>query len=209
MKTAFVVGAGDFCELGLQKRRGDILVAADGGADALKACRLSPDMVIGDADSQTSYFKGVRRLRFPKHKDDTDMALALRLLKAKGFRRFRLYGATGDPDHTLGNYQLLCSLAREGMDAAIIAPNYEAYAVSKGVLSFQDLPKGLRVSVFCWGERAEGVLIRGLEYSLENAVFDAFTPLGVSNSSLGKNFQIGVREGCLLILIDRLSPEPR
>lgn len=207
--TAYIIGAGDFTARGFLPGPGDILIAADGGYDTLHRLGIRPHVVLGDMDSITSLPRGIARLRFPVKKDLTDMALALRFASARGYRSFKLYGATGGRmDHTLANLQTLASLAREGQRGLIIAPDFAAYALSGGRLRFPPLREGTQVSVFCQGGEALGVSIRGLQYALCNARLDSFTPLGVSNSAAGRPFEISVRQGVLLILIGVSPHQP-
>ena len=57
------------------------------------------------------------------------------------------------------------------------------------------------VSVFCQGDRAEGVTLTGLAYPLSDAVLTGDVPLGVSNRRLdGLPATVSVRRGALLIL---------
>lgn len=200
--TAYIVGAGDFTMRGLLPGRGDALIAADGGFDSLREFGIRPHLVLGDMDSITALPKGVARLRFPPKKDLTDMALALRYAKARGYRRFKLYGATGGRlDHSLANLQTLAGLAREGLHGVIIAPKTTIFAVSDGSLRFPPIRAGTVVSVFCQGGEALGVRLEGLKYPLTDAALDPFTPLGVSNEATGRPFRVSVRQGVLLVAI--------
>ena len=66
------------------------------------------------------------------------------------------------------------------------------------------LPAGYTgtVSVFCQGDRAEGVSLKGLHYELEDHVLTCDFPLGVSNSFTGQESLFSVRKGTLLILYE-------
>lgn len=200
--TAYIVGAGDFTPRGLLPQKGDILIAADGGYDSLRRLGIRPQVVLGDMDSITRLPRGIARLRFPPKKDLTDMALALAFAVGRGYRRFKLFGATGGRlDHSLANLQTLAGLARKGLEGVIIAPRLTAYAVADGKLRFPPVRAGTVVSVFCQGGEALDVTLRGLKFPLENARLDAFTPLGVSNETTGDPFSVSVRQGALLVLI--------
>ena len=59
------------------------------------------------------------------------------------------------------------------------------------------------LSVFAYSKKAEGVTLRGLKYELEDAqLTDAF-PLGVSNEFVGKESVVCVRDGSLLLVVDK------
>lgn len=67
-------------------------------------------------------------------------------------------------------------------------------------LTLPDRPGGTLVSVFCHGDRAEGVTLTGLAYPLSDAALAGDFPLGVSNSRLeGRPATVSVRRGTLLI----------
>ena len=51
-----------------------------------------------------------------------------------------------------------------------------------------------------WGEKAEGVTLRGLKYELTDAVVTNSFPIGVSNEFIGKEAAVTVRNGTLLSL---------
>ena len=68
------------------------------------------------------------------------------------------------------------------------------------VLALPPRPGGTLVSVFCHGDRAEGVTLTGLAYPLSDAVLTGDFPLGVSNRRLdGQPATVAVRRGTLLI----------
>ena len=79
--------------------------------------------------------------------------------------------------------------------APCAAPNAPA-----AVLTLPPRPGGTLVSVFCHGDRAEGVTLTGLAYPLSDAVLTGDVPLGVSNRRLdGLPATVAVRRGTLLI----------
>lgn len=200
--TAYITGAGDFCKSGFHSKAGDLVIAADGGHEALFKTGVRPHLVLGDMDSISSHPTGVALLRFPREKDETDIALGLRLARGRGYRRFKLYGALGGRmDHSLANLQLLAGLARAGLTGRIIAPGLVVYSIHNGALALPAIGKGGLVSVFAFGGAAEGVSLQGLKYPLVNAHLDAFEPLGISNEALGLPIKISVQAGTLLAFV--------
>lgn len=200
--TVYIVGAGEFTPKGFHPQKADLVLAADGGYEALRRHRVRPGLVLGDMDSIPRLPEGIGRLRFPVMKDDTDLALGIRLALGRGYSRFKLYGALGGRlDHSLANLQLLAGLAKQGCRGAIIASGLVVRAVSGGTLRLPPMKKGLRVSVFAWGEPARGVSLQGLKYPLMDASLDAFTPLGVSNEANGQAAEISVKSGVLLVFL--------
>ena len=197
----YVVGAGEFCPRGLTPGPGDLVIAADGGFAALEGLGLSPDLVVGDFDSLGHRPDHPHVVALPVEKDDTDMHSAIRLGWERGYRAFRLYGGTGGRiDHTLANIQSLAWLASQGGRGWLVGPDWTATVLSDGgALTLEAGRQGM-VSVFCLGDRAEGVDIQGLKYGLTDGVLTADYPLGVSNSFLGGESRVSVRRGKLLVL---------
>ena len=196
-----VVGAGEFCPRGLTPGPGDLVIAADGGFAALEGLGLSPDLVVGDFDSLGHRPDHPHVVALPVEKDDTDMHSAIRRGWERGYRAFRLYGGTGGRiDHTLANIQSLAWLASQRGRGWLVGPDWTATVLSDGgALTLEAGRQGM-VSVFCLGDRAEGVDIQGLKYGLTDGVLTADYPLGVSNSFLGGESRVSVRRGKLLVL---------
>ena len=55
------------------------------------------------------------------------------------------------------------------------------------------------LSVFCLGDRAEGVEETGVQYPLRDAVLTPDFPLGVSNHILEPEARVSVRKGALAV----------
>ncbi len=197
----YVVGAGEFCPRGLTPGPGDLVIAADGGFAALEGLGRSPDLVVGDFDSLGHRPDHPQVVALPVEKDDTDMHSAIRLGWERGYRAFRLYGGTGGRiDHTLANIQSLAWLASQGGRGWLVGPDWTATVLSDGGALTLEAGRQGTVSVFCLGDRAEGVDIQGLKYGLTDGVLTADYPLGVSNSFLGGESRVSVRRGKLLVL---------
>ena len=223
MPTCYSVGAGDFTPRGFAPVPGDLVLAADGGYRALYSLGYTPDLLLGDFDSlgDLPLPPDLPVLRFPARKDDTDTGLALRHGLDRGFRDFALYGcAGGRVDHLLANLQSMARISRLGATIRLAAPEYDAWALTgpapdalaphasashapdgpAATLTLPDRPGGTLVSVFCHGDRAEGVTLTGLAYPLSDAALAGDFPLGVSNRRLqGQPATVSVRRGTLLI----------
>ena len=202
MGTCYIVGAGDFVPLGFAPGADDWLIAADGGVDALAAVGVKPELLVGDCDSLAVLPEDVPLLRYPVEKDDTDMGLALEEGFARGFRTFAIYGGGGGrEDHLLANLQSMCRLSRMGACVRMVCRAYTAYAVTDGTLELPERTAGTLASVFCNGDRAEGVTLAGLHYPLNRATLTCDRPLGVSNHYVGGRASVTVERGTLLALV--------
>ena len=93
--------------------------------------------------------------------------------------------------------------ASDASASHISAPDASAPHAPDGpaaTLTLPDRPGGTLVSVFCHGDRAEGVTLTGLSYPLDGADLTGDFPLGVSNRRLeGQPATVSVRRGTLLI----------
>lgn len=200
MKTCYVIGAGDCSKLEINKRHGDVVIAADGGLKYLKNVDIKPDIIIGDFDSLDFLPDGENVIRLKPEKDVTDMYAAVEEGLKLGCDSVCLYGATGGRiDHTLANIQLIASLAEKNISACIRDGNTVITALHNGTLKFDSSHKGY-ISVFSHTDECTGVFLRGLKYSLENAALSNKYPLGVSNEFLSTDSKIIVENGTLIIV---------
>ena len=208
MGICYIVGAGEFTARGLCPEAGDFVIAADGGLRALEGLGIKPDLLIGDLDSLGDHPlpDGVPLEKHPVEKDDTDTGIALAQGYAMGYREFVLCGCAGGRiDHLIANFQSMCRYSKMGASVRLIAPEYDAYALSNGSMILPHRPAGTTVSIFCHGDRAEGVSIRGLYYPLDGYTLTSDHPLGVSNQHTQEEAEISVQNGTLL-MIQYLQP---
>ena len=200
MLTCYLVGASPEAEDAPQVCPGDFVIAADGGCAHLQRWGIVPDFVIGDMDSLAGELPGsVPFARFPSEKNETDMELALQEGLRRGFRRFALLGASGGrPDHTMANVQLLVQAARQGASAVLHMGSWRCTAIcAPGCTSTLKLKGNGTVSVFAYGEQANGVTITGMTYPLANETLEGAVPRGTSNELDGEG-TISLAEGTLL-----------
>lgn len=207
VKNCVIFCAGGFDRLAEPVQREDFVIAADGGLTHTQALGLTPDVILGDFDS-LGYIP-VNGQLFPVEKDDTDSMLAVRLGLEKGCDRFVLYGALDGPrpDHTVANLQALCFLAKNGACGHLVGLTHRVSVVRNGTLTFPTVRKST-VSIFCMGDDAHGVTLRGLYYPLENGCLTANHPLGVSNHFTGEPASVTVADGTLIVFYDAAVPLP-
>lgn len=209
--TCFIIGAGDMTVTGIDRKEGDMCIAADGGYLYCKILGIEPDLVIGDMDSLDGDVRGeIDRLRrevpekvrvLPAEKDDTDMLAAIKEGFAAGYRKFCLYGALGGRvEHTIANIQCLGYIKNHGAKGYLMDGNLMMTVIRDETVRFQESMEGY-LSLFCLGERAEGVTIRGMKYLLDGAVLTNDFPIGISNEFTGEQGSVTVEKGMLLIVI--------
>lgn len=198
--ACYIFGAGEMTALHRGPQPGDYVIAADGGWNACGDAGIVPDLLLGDFDSLADLPSGVTVERHPVEKDDTDMMLAIKRGLALGHREFYLYGGMGGrrTDHTIANLQALLYLANRGAQGWLYGQGEVYTAVCNSSTVYPARERGI-LSVFCLGAAARGVTIRGAQYEVTDAVLTADFPLGVSNHFAGKEVEISVCDGSLLI----------
>ncbi|MBQ7377343.1 MAG: thiamine diphosphokinase [Clostridia bacterium] len=201
MGICYIIGASECDEIAPRPITGDFLIAADRGVLTAERLGITPDLLLGDFDSLGYLPSGENIKTYPVEKDDTDIGLAIRAGRARGYRDFYIYGALGGarPDHAFANYQLLAALAREGCRAVLFGRGQSVTARTHGVLSLSG-SAGALFSVFAVSGDAT-VSIRGAKYPLERGVLSPEYPLGISNA-LDARTEIEVHTGCALIFFE-------
>lgn len=200
MKTCHIVAAGDFCAAAFRPAPGDYIIAADAGYRYLQRLGVVPDMVIGDFDSLGAAPRHPNVRVCPVRKDDTDTLIAVRTALAEGMGRILIHGGVGGPrpDHTLANLQTLVYADLRGAEAYLMGDGFTLTALTAGELCFRGCTGGF--SIFCHGDRAEGVTETGSKYTLDNACLTGDFPLGVSNAFAGEEeTRVAVRRGTLVV----------
>ena len=182
-------------------RKGDYLIAADRGYDALRRAGIAPDLIMGDFDSLGYTPEGENVLPHSPIKDDTDLLLAIRWAMERGWRRFVIYGALGGKrlDQTVASFQTLRFLADHGAKGRLVGDGWNVALLQNAALRFPSTASGW-LSLFVSGEEARGVTLRGLKYELTDAALTCGMPLGVSNEFLGCEARIAVADGALFVL---------
>lgn len=201
MKRCFIFAAGTFYGLRETPAPGDLVIAADAGYLACRKAEVTPDLLLGDFDSmdQPADFANVRRV--PVEKDDTDTMLAIKTALEEGCGEVYLYGGTGGKrlDHTLANLQSLLYLRRRGARGYLYDDDFLWTVIENEELAVPGTVEWGLLSVFCLGDRAEGVDEIGLQYPLENGTLTAEFPLGVSNHIVESSATVRVRSGVLAV----------
>ncbi len=199
-KTCWIVGAGEFFEPAFAPLSGDYIIAADGGYAVLQKLNARADMVLGDFDSLGHQPQHENLKIYPSIKDDTDMTLAAKEGLSKGFRRFILLGGTGGRlAHTVANLQTLMYLSKRDAQAFLCGSSETATSLTDGEIIFSPEYRGY-LSLFCLGEKAEGVTLRGLKYELTDGELESSIALGISNEFTGSPATVRVQSGTIILL---------
>lgn len=202
-RKCIIFGAGEPVKIPLEILEDSYVIAADGGFESLKKQGITPNIIIGDFDSLENIPSGIAVIRHSAEKDDTDMELAAQYAIESGFDEIFIFGALGGrTDHTIANIQLLTALSKQGIKSTIIGEDEFFFAVTNGTLDING-SLGSLVSVFCMGDRAIGVSLAGMKYPLTDAVLTCDKPLGVSNKLIFNMGTVTVKNGTLLVIVNK------
>jgi len=211
---ALVVLNGDLPDapwLAAQAGAVDLVVAADGAADALFAAGCRPGLVVGDLDSLPPATvalleeAGVPIERHPREKDATDGELALRAAVARGATVIRVAGALGGSraDQSIASLLLLALPGLEAVDVALVTPT-DTVRVLRGPVTHRLTGRpGDLVSLLPLSARVSGVTTAGLRYVLDDATLEQGPTLGVSNELVASEATIEIGTGALIVTTHR------
>lgn len=201
MKRCFIFAAGTFYGMRELPVSGDLILAADAGYENCKAAGVQPNQLLGDFDSmdQPQDFENV--FRAPVEKDDTDTMLAVRTGLAQGCTEFHIYGGTGGKrsDHTIANLQTLLFLREHGAHGYLYDNDFVWTVLQNESITIPKTVEWGLLSVFCMGDRAEGITLSGVQYSLTDGELTPGFPIGVSNHILDTQASVTVKKGTILV----------
>ena len=130
-----------------------------------------PDYVIGDGDSVDRKIIEKKGLVFIQSDDQetNDLTKAVLSARERGWDNFLILGATGErEDHSIGNIFLLGKFLAMGIHATMMGVKGDFIAV-QGTF---DENVGRRRSVSIFALDREPITAKGLEYPVENRVFE-------------------------------------
>jgi thiamine pyrophosphokinase len=188
----------------------DFIIAADGGAYHCNSLGIIPDVIIGDFDSLDpeilSDFKRTRTelIKFPTHKDETDLELALQLAIDRGLEEVYIIAALGDRwDMSIANVMLLSKPRLSRLCIHILDGSQELFILRGGDHVEIRSKAGAPLSLIPLAGDACGITTHGLEYSLTDETLYLGSSRGVSNVFSQDSANIKINEGLLLCLYDR------
>jgi thiamine pyrophosphokinase len=184
----------------------DLVVAVDGGADALARVGVVPALVVGDLDSisprvlEDLRARRVEVLALPRAKDETDTEAALRALIGRGATEVTVYGALGGPrlDHLLGNLLVLTAPWLATVRVKLVEGHHEAF-LAKGDGCVSGSP-GDTVSLLPLTPVVEDVQTTGLLYPLHGEPLLQAQTRGLSNEMTGVEARVTHGAGVLLLI---------
>jgi thiamine pyrophosphokinase len=196
----------DPARLAHRLRADDDLIAADGGAQHLRALNRLPRVVVGDLDSLTPALRaeltaqGVTLEQHPPAKNETDLELAILRAIRDGADEILLVGALGGRlDQSLANVLLMAQRPwpaklqlLEGDQLAMVVRGGETVTLAAG--------PGSLVSLLPLSAAVTGITYTGMLYPLENATLTLGSTRGVSNEVAQAPATVRIDDGLALLI---------
>jgi thiamine pyrophosphokinase len=183
----------------------DLLIAVDGGGNALAAAGIVPQLVVGDLDSLADAARrqfaaaGAEICEYPAAKDETDLELALLIAAERAASRIDILGALGGRwDQSLSNVALLALPELVGIPVCLRDLRQMAWLVRDASLICGKI--GDTVSLLPFGGPAHGITTQGLRWELQEASLPFERSRGVSNVLEAAEARLSLRDGMLLII---------
>lgn len=207
MNRFIIVGNGEIDNLEILRRtikKGDLIIAADGGADYVNKLFLRPDYIIGDLDSIKTLppkSKSIQILKFPTEKDKTDTEIAIEFALKNNASEILLFGMTSLSriDHSVNNIFLLESLAERGVKNILFTNGGARLSAVKRDTELYKKDGNL-VSLIPLTEKVENITTEGLKYKLKNEPLFRNGTRGISNVLVKSRARIRFGEGVLLVV---------
>lgn len=186
----------------------DVVIAADSGVHHAQSMGIRIDVVVGDFDSVTddavacAVAAGAVLERFPVAKDQTDLELAIDRaveLGGDGAQIVVVASVAGRLDHALANLLLLASPSYEHVRVDAYVDRWLVSVLRDEVRAFSTRPDKT-VTLLVVHPAGAHVETEGLAYPLRDELVHRSSTRGVSNVTLGDEFEVRVRGGVLLVL---------
>jgi thiamine pyrophosphokinase len=188
----------------------NFIIAVDGGTHHCISLGINPDVIIGDFDSLepntvSNYQRaGVEIIKYPVHKDETDLELALQIALDRGFYKLFILAALGDRwDMSISNILLLAKPVFSKLDIRLLDGSKELFIIRGGDQVEIHSKSGFSLSLIPLAGDVSGITTSGLEYPLQAETLYFGTSRGISNIFIQDHAQIHVTEGLLLCIYDR------
>jgi len=175
----------------------DIVCAIDGAYNYFKNHNIEPDLVTGDFDSIQTIPTTVEVINTP-NQDFTDFEKALQILKHRGFYHIDVYGGSGkEHDHFLGNISTALQW-KIGLKITFFDDFGKYFFIEESIKISNIVGRNISLVPL---PIANGIITEGLLYPLNNETLTFGERIGTRNKAIGKEVQISVNSGDLLIYI--------
>ncbi|MGL4363181.1 MAG: thiamine diphosphokinase [Cellulosilyticaceae bacterium] len=183
----------------------DHIICADNGMRHARHLDIRPDTIVGDFDScneeDLKMFEdeGVKIIKMPSEKDETDTELAVNQAIKDGATEITIWGGVGTRiDHSFANIHLLIRAHRQNIPMSLCNAQNKIQIIKNKHKIVGEI--GQLVSLLPLSERVEGITTKGLAYKLDGHMMEHGDVLGVSNYLIENDAEIIVKSGLLLVM---------
>lgn len=190
MRTAVAVASGHF---GSDKLPEGFLLAVDGGYDSLVEHGYQPDLMIGDFDSVRELPEDLKKIRFPRRKNKTDLEIALDYLLEEEFERVYVYGAMGSrKDHEFMNLLFVKKYTELGLKV-ILLDEHNTITYERG--RFEAQKKRDYISFLSLNPKGMVLSLKGFAYNLDREFIPFMSSRTISNEWLTSSAEVDIQDG--------------
>lgn len=203
--TCLIISGGEFFSVSKDEIKADFVVACDTGYDYAKKIGIVPNVVIGDFDSvENEIDENIEQIKFSSEKDDTDTLCAVKYAIKNGASEIKIIFAFGGRfDHSFSNIQTGVFAVKNGIKVSLLGKNEKAYIIRNSSIEIKR-EKNCYLSVFSLSDESRGVSESGTKYTLKDAKLTNDFPLGISNEWKSNKAIISVKNGILMILVEKI-----
>lgn len=205
-ENILILAGGDLGNLAWARdaaRHYDLAICADGGLRHARRLSLVPFAVVGDLDSMSRRLiwglmeEGVKILRYPGEKDETDLDLALDYALSRNPRSIDIMGALGKrTDHLLGNLLLMVKYKDSPVPIRALREGEEIFLVRSGAII--KARKDAVMSLIPLGGKVKELTLEGFRYPLRKEDLHLGETRGISNVFQEDSGKVTFKEGLLL-----------
>lgn len=192
----------------------DMIIAADGGIHNCQSLGIQPDVIIGDLDSLDQHELAARQssgalvTRYPTHKDETDLELALQYALHDEVSEVTILGALGARwDMSFANVLLAAHPAFARLNIRILDGTHELVLLQASARLRLQNRVGDMISLIPLKGDALGITTKGLEYPLTDEALLFGSPRGISNVIKQEHAEVLLTEGVLLCVLENHEGE--
>lgn len=203
LKRCVVIGAGVISDFSLTRsfiKEDDFVICADGGLSRAKKMGITPDVLIGDFDSEESPKESpCRKITLNREKDNTDLFEAVSLAYDMRYREILALGTLGGRfDHSLANVSMLSFWSKKGVNITLSDEKNDVSLLQSGNYS---LPKKRKyISFFPFGGEVKALTLCGFKYPLSGRDLSADCSLCASNEFTSDFGELSFEKGELLVI---------
>ena len=186
----------------LEKKGDEDWIGVDRGTYDLLQAKIQPVFAVGDFDSVSNHERRWIQEQMdvevmPREKDDTDLAYAVKQAFDLGYKKVKIYGATGGRlDHFMGAMQILKHASFKEQKIQLIDQHNVIELLDVGTYSKRHKKQFDYISFIPATDHVR-LSLKGFKYELNEAFLEQGSTLTISNEFKDRNATVIVHEGLI------------